>query len=200
MLEQSEWPVITCESLGPGLPENSKLAQYWDSVALTEEEDLSLKALRLTRGDVERVAVVGDESPRNRRISRRVVVKLKGHSQPIPLKGLGDGVTRLFAAALALANSRGGFLLLDEAENGIHYSVQLDFWRMVLRAAQKYNVQVLATTHSKDCVKGFAQAVNEIDEAEGVYLRIEHQEEHEWTVEYGEEELDTVVAQDIEVR
>ena len=80
------------------------------------------------------------------------------------MKSLGDGITRLFAAGLALANSRNGFLVVDEAENGIHYSVQRDFWRMVLLAAHQYNVQVVATTHSRDCVKGFARAAAAIGE------------------------------------
>ena len=48
-----------------------------------------------------------------------------------------------YGVALALANSRGGFLLIDEAENGIHYSLQRDFWNMVLRTAHENNVQVL---------------------------------------------------------
>ena len=44
--------------------------------------------------------------------------------------------------------SRNGFLLLDEAENGILHSRQADFRKMVLQTAQQHNVQVLATTHS----------------------------------------------------
>ena len=197
VFDEREWPIIECESLGPGLPSNNKLARFWDRVALTEEEDLSLKALRLTGNGIDRVAVVGEEKPGN---SRRVVVKLRDHPRPVPLKSLGDGVTRLFAAGLALANSREGFLVVDEAENGVHYSVQQDFWRMVLLAAHQYNVQVLATTHSRDCVRGFARAAAEIGEAEGVYVRLERDNDQVWAVEYTEEELKTVAEQDIEVR
>ena len=142
----------------------------------------------------------GEEEPRYRGIGRRVVVRVSGHPLPVPLKSLGDGVTRLFAAALALANSRNGFLVVDEAENGIHYSVQRDFWRMVLRAAHQHNVQVLATTHSSDCVSGFARAAAEIDEAKGVYVRLERDGDQVRAVEYTEGELDTVAAQRIEVR
>ena len=191
---------VNCESLGPGLPSNNMLARFWDSVTLTEEEDLALKALRLTGDGIERIAVVGDEDPRYRARGRRVVVKLREHARPVPLKSLGDGVTRLFAAALALANSRDGFLVVDEAENGIHYSVQRDFWRMILRAADQYNVQVLATTHSSDCVTGFARAAIESDEALGVYLRLDRDGDQVRVVEYTEEELSTVADQGIEVR
>ena len=200
LFDEGKWPVIDCESLGPGLPSNNMLARFWDSVTLTEEEDLALQALRLTSDGVERIAVVGDEDPRYRMIGRRAVVKLPALARPVPLKSLGDGVTRLFAAALALANSRDGFLVVDEAENGIHYSVQRDFWRMILHAAHQYNVQVLATTHSSDCVTGFALAALESDEALGVYLRLERDGDQVRAVEYTEEELATVADQGIEVR
>ena len=182
------------------MPSNSKLARFWDRVTLTEEEDLSLRALRLTGDGIERIAVVGDENPRYRLFGRRVVVKAPDHARPVPLKSLGDGVTRLFAAALALTNSRDGFLVVDEAENGIHYSIQRDFWRLILRAAHQYNVQVLATTHSKDCVTGFARAAIEFGEASGVYLRLERDGDQMRAVEYTEEELRTVADQGIEVR
>lgn len=200
LFDEGEWSVIECESLGPGLPDNSKLARFWDRVALTEEEDLSLQALRLAGDPIERVAVVGDEEARYHGIGRRVVVKLRDHPRPVPLKSLGDGVMRLFAAGLALASGRDGFLLVDEAENEIHYSVQRDFWHMVLRAAQQHNVQVLATTHSRDCVKGFARAAAEIDEAEGVLVRLDRDGGQARAVEYTEEELAVVADQDIEVR
>ena len=198
--DDSEWPVVECESLGPGLPSNSRLARFWDNVALTEEEDLSVRALQLIGEDIERVAVVGDEERRYPGDGRRVVVKLKDHSRPVPLKSLGDGVTRVFAAGLALANSRDGFLVVDEAENGIHYSLQPDFWGMILRAAHQNNVQVLATTHSWDCVTGFARAAVQVPDVAGVLIRLEKDGERVRAVEYSEEELQTAAEQRIEVR
>ena len=106
----------------------------------------------------------------------------------------------MFGVALALANSRGGFLTIDEAENGIHYSLQSDFWRMVLRAASEHDVQVLATTHSGDCVRGFARAAVEVEDAEGVLVRLEREAGRTRAVEYSEEELETAADQNIEVR
>ena len=200
LFDEGKWQVINCESLGPGLPSNNMLARFWDSVTLTEEEDLALRALRLTGDEIERIAVVADDDAGSRVVGRRVVAKLREHARPVPLKSLGDGVTRLFAAALALANSKDGFLVVDEAENGIHYSIQRDFWHMILRAAHQYNVQVLATTHSSDCVTGFARAAIESDEALGVYLRLQRAGDQVQAVEYTEEELATVADQGIEVR
>ena len=43
-------------------------------------------------------------------------------AQPVPLRSFGDGLNRLFGIILSLVNARGGFLLIDEFENGLHYS------------------------------------------------------------------------------
>ena len=198
---ESDLPhAVRCESLGPGLLNNLELARFWDNVALTDDEDKAVKALNLIFKDkVERVVLVGDLS-RGSRYGRRAVVKMENEERPFPLKRLGDGAVRLFGAALALANSQGGFLVIDEAENGIHHSIQRDFWEMILRTAEENNVQVFATTHSWDCVAGFAQAATDLDDVDGALVRIERHGNDTSVVEYSEEKLDVAAKQGIEVR
>lgn len=192
-------PQIRCELLGPGLISNRDLARFWDSVALTEDESFALDALKLVFGEkVKRVTLIGDE--KEFRAGRRVVVKLSDQRRPVPLKSLGDGATRLFGIALALANCRDGILLLDEAENGIHHSLQTGFWNMVLRTASTNNTQVLATTHSKDCINGFAWAALKSPDTDGNLIRLERENGEVRAVEYSKEELETAAEQDIEVR
>ena len=202
-------PAIQCGSLGPGLPSNRAMAQFWDKVALTDDEYRAVDALNLIFHDrVERVAMIGTgndhETPlyfRYYRPYRRAVVRLKGEEDlQVPLKSLGDGAVRLFGVALALANCRDGFLLIDEVENGIHYSVQQDFWKMVLQSAQENNVQVLATTHSWDCMAGFATAAVANEEVDGAHIRLERRGGQMRAVEYSEEDLLVAAEQGIEVR
>ena len=189
---------IRCESVGPGLLGRVELARLWDEVALTDDEVLAIEALRLVFGDrVDRAAVIGEKG---RSGGRRVVVKLAGHANPVPLRSLGDGATRMFGVALALANCRDGILLIDEAENGIHYSLQSKFWNMVLHAADAHNVQVLATTHSKDCINGFAAAALDCPDVNGNLIRLERRNGEIRAVEYSREELETAAEQNIEVR
>ena len=200
--DEDEWPpAVKCESLGPGLPGNTDMVRFWDRIALTDSENLPVQALQLILdSSVNRIAVVGDDGPRIGKTGRRIIVRLPGDPTPVPLKSLGDGAIRLFGVALALANSRNGFLLIDEAENGIHYSVQRDYWRMILQTAHKDNVQVVATTHSWDCVKGFARAAMETGDAEGVLVRLERNDDGMRAIEYSEDELRIAAEQGIEVR
>lgn len=192
---------LPCESLGPGLPSGYDLARFWDSVALTDEESRAVESLRLIfGGGVERAAFVGEESDAPGRSGRRAMVKMKGESRPVPLTSLGGGAVRAFGVALALASARGGFLLLDEAENGIHHSHQRDFWKMVMLAARENGVQVIAATHSRDCVKGFAYAASELDDSVGLLHRIENVCGKARAVSYSEFDLKIAAEQGIEVR
>ena len=204
-------PEMSCRSLGPGLPNNDEVAELWDKIALTGDEERAVRALNLVLDDrVDRVSMIGDspigDSPLRYRLygprshGRRAVVKLRNHDRPVPLRSLGDGATRLFGAALALAGSRGGFLTIDEAENGIHHSIHGDFWRMILQTAEENDVQVFATTHSFDCVRGFARAAADFPESKGVLVRLEQEEERTRAVVYSESELETAAEQSIEVR
>ena len=194
-------PAVKCDTLGPELLRNGDIARYWDAVALTEDERHATNALRMIFGaELDRVAVIGDDRRVRGVGGRRVVAKLKSYNDPVPLRSLSDGALRIFGTALALINSRGGFLLIDEIENGIHHSILRDFWRMILQSANENNVQVIATTHSWDCVKGFAQASSELDDTEGVLVRLTRQYGDLRAVEYSEEELAIAAEQGIEVR
>ena len=202
-------PPIGCQLLGPGVLSNKEIVRFWNAIALTDDEDRAMQALRLILGsDLERVAVIRNDvsdvsyEKSDVKYVQRVVAKLQGQARPVPLQSLGDGALHLAGTTLALANSRDGFLLIDEAENGIHHSVQPDFWRMVFKTAHANNVQVIATTHSFDCVRGFAQAAVECEEVEGALVRLEQEDGSLRAVEYSERNIKAAAKQniDIEVR
>ena len=196
-----------CLPLGPNVPTNDFIAGLWEMVVMNNQDKGMLKALALAArqgGELERVIFLGSQSspyprfPDNNR--GRFVVKIENHKTPLPLKSLGDGAFRLFAVALALVNARNGFLVIDEVENGLHHSIQYDFWKMVLQTARDNNVQVLATTHGWSCVEGFARAANDLQDIEGVLARIERKGDKTRSVEYNEKDLKIAAEQGIEVR
>ncbi len=192
---------IVCNTLGPNRPTDETVVEYWNEVALTPHEDRALEALNLiTDIVVERVAALEPSNGTGLIQPRRIMAKVRGTEYQVPLRSLGDGSFRAYSVALAMAKSSGGFLLIDEAENGIHHSIQAKFWKMVLQTAQRNNVQVLATTHSWDCVKGFADASAELEDVEGVLVRLERVENQLRAVEYSERNLKAAAKYGIEVR
>lgn len=203
-LDRANWqPQIGCQPLGPGVLSNEEIVRFWNAIALTDDEDRAIQALRVVFGtDLERVAVVREDEPTDKKHVERVLTKLRGQARPVPFQSLGDGALHLAGTALALANSRDGFLLIDESENGIHHTVQRKYWRMVLKTADENNVQVLATTHSYDCVRGFAQAINECEGVDGALVRLERKDEGLRAIEYSERNIRALAKQPvgIEVR
>lgn len=179
-----------------GIP-RSDLGEMWDSVALTDLEDLVLDALRLIEPDVERLSFVANADG----YERVPVVKLRGFSRPVPLRTLGDGMYRMLALALGLVNARQGLLLADEVENGLHYSVQRQMWRLVFEMAARLNVQVFATTHSWDCIEAFQAVANSLSEIEGMVHRVERKTDGAVkVVDISEEELGIATENHIEIR
>ena len=193
---------IRCIPFGPHVPTNHEIGRYWDHATRSNQDQRAISALRLIYGDqIDKVTMVADNRIHGaRRLDRLAIVSIKGQETSIPLRSLGDGAVRMYGIALALTNSRNGFLVIDEVENGLHYSVQAEFWKMVIQTAEVNNVQVLATTHCWDCVVGFGRAAGELEETDGLVIRIDRLGDRMRVVEYTEQDLQVAIRQHIEVR
>jgi len=144
---------ITTESL-----DSDDLIALWNKVALTPNEDLVLRALRFLEPKIERIAAQATTHNYYGGTGFRggFIVKVQGHDQPIPIGSMGDGMWRMLAMAISITQCKGGVLLVDEIDTGLHYSVMADMWRLIFRAAEDLDVQVFATTHSFDCIQSLA--------------------------------------------
>ena len=191
---------IDCDLLLPvdvAYSPDGALYRAWDQAIKKNKERLIENAVKLALdSDIEDIHVTGDMNTGG----RKIMVKLSLHNERVPLHSMGQGVVRLFEIATVLIKNSNGILLIDEAENGLHYSIQRDFWRMVLQAAHDNNVQVLATTHSADCIRGFAEASNKNKAVEGVLYTLSSKGGVLRAGEYDEHELAIVAEQGLEVR
>lgn len=179
----------------------SLLMERWKNILLTEAESLVLDALRFLEPGIERIAAVPSSSYYRGVTSRGgFLVRLREVDQPIPIGSLGDGTWRMLALAVALSQARGGVLLIDEIDTGLHYTVMKDMWKLVANTAKDLNVQVFATSHSYDCVKSLA-AICESDEGAGDHVTIQRVEPDKGrAVKYSEAEIKVAAEHHIEVR
>ncbi len=84
-----------------------------------------------------------------------------GISKSIPLTSMGDGINRIASMILAMSKVPNGVIFIDEIENGIHHSVQVDIWEAIGKLAREQNIQVFATTHSLEMIRAAFEAFNE---------------------------------------
>lgn len=180
---------------------DDKLSVLWDNINLTDLENEVIACLKVIDSNIEGIALVGDLSEKVGRRNKRIpIIRYKGLNERIPLKTMGDGLTRLFHIILALVNAKNGFLLIDEFENGLHWSILPKIWDILIRLSEELNVQIIATTHSRDCVKGFYEAWSS-KEKSGTFYRIEADKlKGSKIINYTCEMLSDAIESDVEVR
>lgn len=161
---------VSVQSVPAGSLDPATIAQLWDRISLTEGETIVVEALRLLEPSITGVALVEDHSSRTKQ--RIPIIRSPEFDEPTPLSSMGDGMTRVFQLVLALVNAQGGILLLDEFENGLHWSVQKAVWEQVWRLSYSLDVQVFATSHSRDCIRAFSSIWSR-SPAEGAFFRLE---------------------------
>ena len=174
------------------------LGDLWNEIALTDHENDVVDVLRIVDPKISAVSMVGSDSSSRTRM-RKAIVRSDNLPRPVQLRSFGDGMSRIFAILLSLVNAKGGILLIDEFENGLHYSVQLGAWRMIFRLAQSLDVQVFATTHSKDAIGAFQEAAAETSE-EGVLVSLTRRGDAIIPTVYMKDEVAVINRYNIEAR
>jgi ABC-type dipeptide/oligopeptide/nickel transport system ATPase component len=185
-----------------GVDQNT-VGVWWDKTTLTTLEPSVYDALHIISSDITGINFVASNeyNVRDPRTPMRVpIARVTNFETPVPLKSLGDGINRVFSISLALANTKNGILLIDEIENGIHYSVQVDVWHHLFRLARQLNVQIFATTHSWDCIEAFQKAAQEDTKSEGLLIRLGFKKGDVVPTIFTESELAVITREQIEVR
>jgi ABC-type molybdenum transport system ATPase subunit/photorepair protein PhrA len=76
-----------------------------------------------------------------------------GLSERMPLSQLGQGTYRVVSILSDLMGSKPDLFLIDEIENGVHYTALPKIWRALAEIAAAMDIQIFATTHSKECLE-----------------------------------------------
>ncbi|MDI9365544.1 MAG: AAA family ATPase [Flavobacterium sp.] len=190
----TQWPTVQFVSTSHASREAN--GRLWDTIALTDKEQYVIDALKIIEKDIDRIAFIED-GPGN----RVAKIKLKNSQDVVPLQSMGDGINRILTIILALVNADGGYLLIDEFENGLHHSVQKQLWEIVFFLSKKLNVQVFATTHSEDCIKGFETVLNsDTNDQSGKLIRLALKNGVVSQEPFDAKELELATENDIEIR
>ncbi|MDJ1180802.1 AAA family ATPase [Roseofilum sp. BLCC_M91] len=178
---------------------SEKMIELFNNIVLTSEEQPVHQALQTIEPKFKRIAV-SSQFTRFSQSREGFLVRLSDRDRPVPIGSLGDGIWRMLGLALAIVNTRDGFLFIDEIDTGLHYTAMADMWKLVWETAKRLNVQVFATTHSSDCWRSLATIASEVDTPEeGIRIhRIERDKPQ--SIVFTEKEMAIAATQDIEVR
>lgn len=179
----------------PGVYTDKLNSRLWDKIALTTKENRVIEALKIIHPSLSGLSFVQVGE------NRIPIARLTDSDVVLPLKSMGDGMNRILSLVLALVNAQNGVLLIDEFENGLHYTVQKELWNLIFQLSVTLDVQIFATTHSSDCIDAFCSVMEISDNMNiGSLVRLENKDGRIESVEYNPEELKIAKQFDLETR
>ncbi|KAB1229785.1 AAA family ATPase [Chryseobacterium viscerum] len=134
--------------------------------------------------------------------SNDLKISTKKNGKYKSIREYGDGIQRFILFVLEMLINENGKLFFDEIEVGIHFSKIKKLWKTIFELAQKYNVQIFATTHSEECIQAFYEASKQLNEQKDIRLISlqEGEKEKIYSTTYNFENIEAGLYSNIELR
>jgi AAA15 family ATPase/GTPase len=142
------------------------IAECIDEIKLQDNED-KLNSILSELFDIKKIDV----------IKRQVMIKKD--KEFMLLNEFGDGVKHLLNIILALYLNENNTIYLDEIDNGIHYSLFDKLWGIIFKISKIHNVQVFATTHSKECINSYYKVSKKMEENDVSFINLSKNKQNE---------------------
>ncbi len=123
-----------------------------------------------------------------------------GLGRLLPLSAMGDGAFRLLAILLAIARAQNGAILIDDVDSGLHHTVREKTWAAIGQAAEQYETQVFATTHSLEMVRAAHAAFRARPKYELTFYRLERVPSGVTAVYFDQQDMESAEKFNFEVR
>ena len=134
-----------------------------------------------------------------------IYFNLKNVSELVPSNIMGDGIRRFLNIVTAVSEKQNAFILIDEIENGLHYSAYQWLWKSLLSFSTQNNVQLFITTHNIETLASLKSVLDEtqfenLRDFSKVFAISKTINSGYKTYKYSYEEFKTAIENDIELR
>ena len=136
---------------------STEVCKIYGELEKTKNTKGILKALQVLEPKLKSLSIIPIKDGQEPKIYGDI-----GIDQQVPLTLMGQGIERLLLILLKIAYMKDGVVLIDEMENGFHHSILPLIWKIIAKHAEANNVQIMATTHSRELAMGA------IDDKEGI--------------------------------
>ncbi len=147
---------------------NSKINIYYKYIQELDKENELNEYLHIFDKDIIKLKIMNTEP----------LIQNKNKNY-ISLTQLGEGLKQFINIFILLYSSKDGQILLDEIDNGIHYTNLDKLWEIILTISKQQNVQVFATTHSKECIESYARVAKSLEDEEIAFIKLGKNKENE---------------------
>ena len=103
-------------------------------------------------------------------IKNKPMIKSNGDYKELSF--FGQGIKAFINIVSSILTLKNDIIYLDEIENGIHYTNLDKLWEIILTISKQQNVQVFATTHSKECIESYARVAKKLEDEEIAFIEL----------------------------
>lgn len=176
------------------LQQDSMTAEDLTRIIQNKQEDNILDVLHIIEPRLRDIQVVGTD----------ILVDI-GLPKRLPINVLGDGIRKILSVIVAISNCANGVLIIDEIDNGLHFSVMTRLWKAIFNSARKNNVQLFISTHNIDLIKGAITVLKEDANVEyrsmiSSYKLVRKENDEIIALYYDYKNMAYVIAQEMEMR
>jgi hypothetical protein len=167
-------------------------ARIFSRVVLANQEEDIVSALQLVDTRLRRLRVLDTGAGPS-------VHADFGDGRFLPVSVGGGGMNRVLTLVSAIVDTAGGVILIDEIEDGLHYGVLPDVWKVIVQTALAHDVQIVATTHSLEAISAAVKGSEEHEGSLG-FFRLEREGDRIEVVQGSDSRLRSAVAVGFELR
>ncbi|MCL2574141.1 MAG: ATP-binding protein [Defluviitaleaceae bacterium] len=179
---------------GPNvLTADMEVANWFEKLSLNNRKKDLVKFLQIIDSDIVEIENLGA-------VPQFYITNKAGTK--LPLVVMGDGIRKVMHVASYLFAGIEKPLLLDEVENGLHHSLHAKFWELISALAKQENRQIIATTHSDECIEGALDGVKAAGlQDRFAYVRLDRTDDGQVVAKkFDAEKLERFLEKDREVR
>ena len=148
-------------------PDSLRLVKLFDEAQIGGESVRILEAIKIIDSNISEIRTFAS-------FPNTLFLRTKSSNKYQSINNYGDAVKKIMLYVGIILNYKNEpykYLLIDEIENGIHYTAQKEVWQMLFKLCQHFEIQLFATTHSLEMIKAFEEVCEEFEE-EGAYFEM----------------------------
>ena len=130
---------------------SSNLGNDLSELFKRKQKDLLLKYLQKFDIRINAIEILNND----------VYIGFEDVKEMLPVSMSGDGLRRFLNIVAGSANPSNTMILIDEIDNGLHYSAYKKLWEAIFALATTTNKQVFVTTHSKETLSQLNEMLEE---------------------------------------
>jgi energy-coupling factor transporter ATP-binding protein EcfA2 len=126
-----------------------------------------------------------------------------GEGKMLPFTQMGQAFARTLQVYCEIFAQRPKILLIDEIENGLYYEGMEDYWKGLMAVLEDQDVQLFATTHSRECMEAAYRAAKDMPSDPLRFLRLDRRIDDPAKIvatTFGKEEMATAIEFNREMR